>query len=116
LHLNVTERQMLESMPLQKSEIASAIKRFLEKSGHFPANARPWHRGQNVFEGHFLELLPNGTVRLWWQRHPATNPSQLAEQNYCDFADIGRGVEEFVTKEWADAQIDGIRMLADNSG
>jgi hypothetical protein len=115
LHLNVAERKILVSMPVQKSEILSAVKRLLDNSGRFPPNARLWHQGQNVFEGHFLELLPNGTVRLWWQRHHATNPSQLAEQKHWDFADIGLGVEEFVTKEWADAQIDGIRILPDNS-
>ena len=112
LHLNVAERKMLGSMPVQKSEILSAVKRFLDNSGHFPPDARPWHQGQNVFEGYFLELLPNRTVRLWCQRSHAINPSQLAEQKHQDFADVGRGVEEFVTKEWEDAQIDGIPYIA----
>jgi hypothetical protein len=80
----------------------------LKESGRFPLHASPWQQGQSVFEGHFLELLATGAVRLWCQRHLATNPYQLAQQKHWDFTDLNLAVEQFVTREWAKAQIDGI--------
>jgi len=112
LHLNVAERKAFGPDPVLKSEVSSVVLRVLKDSGRFPPEAAPWQQGRNVFEGYFLEPLPDGTVRLWCQRHLATNPYQLAQQIHSDFSDLNRAVEEFVTKEWAAAQIDGIPIRA----
>jgi hypothetical protein len=110
LHLNVAEREALGSDSILKSEVISVISRVLKKSGWFPANAAPWQQGRPVFEGHFLELLPAGGTRLWWQRGLATSLEQLAEQRRWEFEDQARAIEEFVAKEWARTQIDGIQI------
>jgi hypothetical protein len=109
LHLNMPERTTL-GLPVRRSEIESAVLRLLRESGHFPPNARPWREGENVFEGHFLELLPNGGVRLWWQRHFATDPHELAQQIHSDFSDAHAAVKAFVAREWARG-IDGIQLM-----
>lgn len=86
--------------------------RVLNEIGHFPPNARHWKEGDNVFEGHFLELLPNGSVTLWWQRHQPINPNQLAEKGQSEFVNMNRAVEEFVSREWAQGHIDGIPIFS----
>jgi len=110
LHLNVAERKMLGSEPVRASEVANVIARVLKNCGKFPPDATPWQQGRNVFEGHFLEVLRDARVRLWWQRHLATNPYQLAEQRHWDFSNSNRAVAEFVKKEWVEPHegIDGI--------
>jgi hypothetical protein len=115
LHLNVAERKILGMKPVLESEVATVIKRVLEDRGRFPPHATPWQQGHNVFEGHFLELHSSGRARLWWQRHLATNPYQLAEQRYWDFSDVERAVVEFVRKEWVAVHggIDGIPITPD---
>ena len=111
LHLNVAERKMLGAEPVRNAEIASAIMRVLNRVGKFPPNAGPAQPKQAVFEGHFLQTLPDGIVRLWLQRHHPTNPHELAEQKHEDFSDKKQAVHEFVTREWQHCQIDGISIL-----
>jgi hypothetical protein len=110
LHLNVAERAALGSDSILKSEVVTAISRVLKDSGRFPPNATPWQQDHAVFEGHFLELLPDGRVRLWWQRGLATSPQQLAEQRRWEFPDAAHAIEDLVAKEWGGAGIDGIRI------
>jgi hypothetical protein len=88
--------------------VASAILRILTNSGRFPPNAAEWQPGVAVFEGHFLHMLADGTVRLWWQRGFPTDPYQMADQGHLDFPNQARGVEEFIKKEWPRRNIDGI--------
>jgi hypothetical protein len=68
---------MLGAEPVRKADITSAIMRVLNRVGKFPPNAGPAQLRQAVFEGHFLQTLPDGIVRLWLQRHHPTNPHEL---------------------------------------
>ncbi len=63
LHLNVAERSMLGAEPVRECEVPTVIKRVLKDCGRFPPDATPWQQGQNVFEGHFLEVRPDGRLR-----------------------------------------------------
>ncbi len=110
LHLNVHERQTLDRSALRVSEVNSAVKRLLLEAGRFPSHAKPWQHGEVAFEGHFLELLIGGSVRLWWQRSHPLMPTRMAEQHHSDFASIDDAIEAFVNKEWASG-IDGIRIV-----
>ena len=107
-HLSVEERKSLGSEPVLKSEIASKILSALETYDRFPLSAAPWRPGECVFEGLFLEVIPDGTVRLWWQRALAKNPYQLAGQGCMDFTDSTQAIEEFIAKEWTKGDIDGV--------
>jgi hypothetical protein len=111
LHLNVAERKMLGAEPVRQAEITSAVMRVLNSVGKFPPNAEPAQPRQTLFEGHFLQTLPDGIVRLWLQRHHPTNPLELAAQKHEDFSDKKEAVHEFVTREWQYGQIDGIPIL-----
>jgi hypothetical protein len=108
LHLNVAERNELGREPILLSEVASAILRMLTNSGRFPPNAAEWQPGGAVFEGHFLRVLAEGTVRLSWQRAFPTNPYQVADQGHLDFPNQALGVEEFIKREWPGKNVDGI--------
>jgi hypothetical protein len=44
LHLNVPERQTLGSDEVSVAEVATVVKRLLERDGVFPSSAKPWHR------------------------------------------------------------------------
>jgi hypothetical protein len=111
LHLNVAERKALGPEPVSRIEISAAILRIFTNSGRFPPHARPWQPGLTVFEGHFLELLGDGRIRLWCQRSLVTNPAQLGGQIYQDFSDSTKAIEEFITREWAKGNIDGIQFV-----
>jgi hypothetical protein len=79
---------MLEAKPLLESEVATVITRVLKDCGRFPPNATPWQQGRNVFEG--LELRPDGSVRLWWQRHLATSPYQFSRAKALGFHELNK--------------------------
>jgi hypothetical protein len=111
LHLNVSERAALGPEPISRAEVSAAVLRVFRASGQFPPHAYPWRPGRPVFEGHFLELLANGTARLWWQRHLATNPAQLAEQMHMDFSSPAEAVDEFITREWRQGHVDGVPFV-----
>lgn len=111
LHLNVFERTALGPEPISRAEISAAVSRVFTASGQFPPHAYPWRPGRSVFEGHFLELLSDGTARLWWQRHLATNPAQLAEQMHMDFSGPAEAADEFITREWRQGHIDGVPFV-----
>ena len=109
LHLNVAERQAFVTAP-RKTEISAVIAKVLGDHGYFPQNARPMESSSICFEGHFLEALANGRVRLWWQRPPAIEPSALAEQRHTDFSNAADAIDTFIRQEWRDATIDGVRF------
>lgn len=108
LHLSVEERRALGAEVISRSEIADVILRTLTSSGRFPSGVVPWQPGSAVFEGHFLESLPGGTVRLWWQRNQAVNPTLLAEQIHIDFSAPRLAVDALIGREWKDGHIDGV--------
>lgn len=111
LHLNVAERKALGPEPVSRPEIRAAVLRVFTNSGRFPPHASQWQPGLTAFEGHFLELLADGMVRLWWQRSLATNPGQHGGQIHQDFSDSAQAIEEFITREWASGHIDGILFV-----
>jgi hypothetical protein len=108
LHLNVAERQLLGPEPICYEEIASAVMRVFGKTGWFPPNARPAQTGHSVFEGYFLQRLPDGGARLWLQRPYPVDPTAIADQQHEDFADAERAIDNFVSREWGRSGIDGI--------
>jgi hypothetical protein len=110
LHLNVAERQCLGSAPILYAEIASAVELSLRATGWFPPSARPAEPGRPVFEGHFLQALPEGCVRLWVQRAHPISPTRLAYQAYEDFGDAEPAIRNFLSREWQSGDIDGIAI------
>jgi hypothetical protein len=108
LHLNVAERQALGSDTIPRSDVVSVISRVLQESGWFPPAAAPRQQARPVFEGHFLERLSGGRVRLWWQRGLAANPGELAEQRHWEYQDLTQAIDAFVEREWGSAGIDGV--------
>jgi hypothetical protein len=102
---------MLSAEPVRQAEISSAIIRVLNSVGRFPPNAGPARPRRAVFEGHFLQTLPDGIVRLWLQRHHPSNPHEPAKQKHEDLSDQEKAVHEFIAGEWQHGQIDGIPIL-----
>lgn len=66
--------------------------------------------GKVVFEGYFLEEIENGGVRLWWQRSNPIDFKSLAQSGHQDFAMADEAIAAFVSQEWSDKMIDGIRF------
>jgi hypothetical protein len=111
LHLNVDERRSLGSEPVRKAEVASVIARSLAENGRFPRHAKQWAPGKLAFEGFFIEMSENGIARLWLQRHAPINPYRLAAQRHWDFSTPDEAINEFITREWSNGGIDGIKLL-----
>jgi len=109
-HLNVAERELLGSEVISISEVRSIILRSLERIGRFPQHAVQWEPGALVFEGHFLEMLDGGRVRMWWQRSAPIDPLKLAERRHWDFSNSAEAANEFVRREWVTGDIDGISI------
>jgi hypothetical protein len=110
-HLSVAERQSLGSETIRKSEVARVIARVLVENGRFPSHARRWTPGKVVYEGYRIEITPNGIVRLSVQRGDAINPSQLAGERDWDFSIADEAIDQFISGEWPNGEIDGVRFL-----
>jgi hypothetical protein len=109
LHLNVIERECFKEAPLRRSEVVAVVQEVLVRDGFFPPQANPSRHHGVVWEGHFLQLLSDGTVRLGWQRSAPAQPMLVAERHFVDFSSMHQAVEELVTREWKNG-IDGIPL------
>ena len=109
LHLNVPERQTLGSDEVSVAEVATVVKRLLERDGVFPLNAKPRQPGEAVFEGFFLIKHPDGKVEMTVQRPHPIRPYELAEQVTFECDDLDQAVRKFISSAWSKS-IDGIPL------
>ncbi len=106
-HLNSFERQQLVPQEVGFDEIAGVVRSLLESNGYFPTDARPLEPPPS-YEGGILELLPNGRVRLHWQRNYAWSPT-IAEHTSKDYRRLEDALREFMRWEWRNG-IDGVKI------
>lgn len=112
LHLDIDGRAELGTDYVRVSEIKQLISVELMQNGWYPPDARPWPVNGTVFEGYILQLTSSGTVTLWNQRDAAIPLGRVLEQSEIQFKTMDEAVIAFITKQWPQDQIDGIRILA----
>jgi hypothetical protein len=108
-HLNVPERQTLGSDEVSVAEVATVVKRLLERDGVFPLNAKPRQPREAVFEGFFLIKHPDGKVEMTVQRPHPIRPYELAERVTFECDDLDQAVLKFISSAWSKG-IDGIPL------
>lgn len=106
-HLNTFERQQLVPPEVSFDEVVGVVRSSLESNGYFPPNARPLEPPPS-YEGGIIESLPDGGVRLHWQRNYAWTPV-VAEHTCKDYRRLEDALQEFMRWEWRNS-IDGVRI------
>jgi len=112
MHLSVPERISFSSKTVRHSEVAAVVARVLRDTGSFPANVKPWRKGDVVHEGNTLQKLSDARIRLTLQRGHPIAPQLLASKNESDFEDARSAIEAFIKSEWPNG-IDGIAIEAE---